>query len=244
MPVRLLRKGCRRVPPGRCEKGATLRRPRVGRTSNREGLAMRLTGIAALAAAGVFAASAVASAAPSPLPLLRPPGAGAPEHFAARCVRCGRCLEACPYQAIHAAPLNAGREASTPFVNARSQACRLCVEFPCAAVCPTGALEVPAERRGAGMGVAVINEDTCLGMRCEVCYRACPLIDEAITIDYRPREGDDIHAVFAPQVVPDGCPGCGLCEQRCPVSDPAPAIVVVPTGAQEETYVARRNGAA
>ena len=44
---------------------------------------MRLTGIAALAAAGVFAASAVASAAPSPLPLLRPPGAGAPEHFAA-----------------------------------------------------------------------------------------------------------------------------------------------------------------
>lgn len=208
---------------------------------------MRLTGIAALAAAGVFAASAVASAAPSPLPLLRPPGAGAPEHFAARCVRCGRCLEACPYQAIHAAPLNAGREASTPYVNARAQACRLCVEFPCAAVCPTGALEVPAERRGAGMGVAVINEDTCLsfqGMRCEVCYRACPLIDEAITIDYRPREGDDIHAVFAPQVVSDVCPGCGLCEQRCPASDPAPAIVVVPAGAQEETYVARRNGAA
>lgn len=140
------------------------------------------------AAAGVFVASTAASAAPSPLPLLRPPGAGTPERFAARCVRCGRCLEACPYQAIHAAPLNAGREASTPYVNARAQACRLCVEFPCAAVCPTGALEVPAERRGAGMGVAVINEDTCLsfqGMRCEVCYRACLLIDEAITIDYR-----------------------------------------------------------
>ena len=37
--------------------------------------------------------------------------------------------------------------------------------------------------------------------RCEVCYRACPLIDEAIRIDYRPREGDAIHAVFAPQVI-------------------------------------------
>lgn len=163
-------------------------------------------------------------------------------------MRCGRCLEACPYQAIHAAPLNAGREASTPFVNARSQACRLCVEFPCAGGLPNGRFgrAWPSAATPA-WGVAVINEDTCLsfqGMRCEVCYRACPLIDEAITIDYRPREGDDIHAVFAPQVVPDGCPGCGLCEQRCPVSDPAPAIVVVPTGAQEETYVARRNGAA
>lgn len=208
---------------------------------------MRLTGIAALAAAGVFVASMAASAAPSPLPLLRPPGAGTPERFAARCVRCGRCLEACPYQAIHAAPLNAGREASTPYVNARAQACRLCVEFPCAAVCPTGALEVPAERRGAGMGVAVINEDTCLsfqGMRCEVCYRACPLIDEAIRIDYRPREGDAIHAVFAPQVIDEDCAGCGLCEQRCPVNDPAPAIVVVPTGADEAAYAARRNGEA
>ena len=188
---------------------------------------MRLTGIAALAAAGVFAASAVASAAPSPLPLLRPPGAGAPEHFAARCVRCGRCLEACPYQAIHAAPLNAGREASTPYVNARAQACRLCVEFPCAAVCPTGALEVPAERRGAGMGVAVINEDTCLsfqGMRCEVCYRACPLIDQAISIDYRLREGDAIHSLFAPVIDEEQCVGCGLCVERCVVDEPDVAI--------------------
>lgn len=208
---------------------------------------MRLTGIAALAAAGVFAASAVASAAPSPLPLLRPPGAGAPEHFAARCVRCGRCLEACPYQAIHAAPLNAGREASAPYVNARGPGLPPVRGISLRGSLPHGALEVPAERRGAGMGVAVINEDTCLsfqGMRCEVCYRACPLIDEAITIDYRPRRGRrHPRGVRAPSGV--GCvPGCGLCEQRCPVSDPAPAIVVVPAGAQEETYVARRNGAA
>ena len=106
---------------------------------------------------------------------------------------------------------------------------------------------MPAERKAAAMGVAVINEDTCLsfqGMRCEVCYRACPLIDEAIRIDYRPREGDAIHAVFAHQVIDEECAGCGLCEQRCPVSDPAPAIVVVPTGADEAAYTARRNGEA
>lgn len=206
---------------------------------------MRLSAVAALAAAGVFVAGTAYAAAPPPLPLLRPPGAASPVDFAARCIRCGRCLEACPYQAIHAAPLNAGREASTPFVNARAQACRLCVDFPCAAACPTGALSVPAERANAAMGTAVVNEETCLsfqGMRCEVCYRACPLIDEAIRIDYRPREGDDIHAVFAPQVNAEVCPGCGLCEQRCPVSDPAPAIVVVPAGADADDYGARRNG--
>lgn len=130
-------------------------------------------------------------------------------------------------------------------MNARAQACRLCADFPCAAACPTGALSVPAERADAAMGTAVVNEETCLsfqGMRCEVCYRACPLIDEAIRIDYRPREGDDIHAVFAPQVNAEVCPGCGLCEQRCPVSDPAPAIVVVPAGADADDYGARRNG--
>ena len=203
--------------------------------------------VAAAGAAAVFAAGVALAAAPPPLPLLRPPGMASPADFAARCVRCGRCLEACPYQAIHAAPLNAGQAASTPFVNARAQACRLCRDFPCAAACPTGALAVPAERADAAMGTAVVNEETCLsfqGMRCEVCYRACPLIDEAIRIDYRPREGDAIHAVFAPQVIDEDCAGCGLCEQRCPVSDPAPAIVVVPTGADEAAYTARRNGEA
>ena len=208
---------------------------------------MRWSALAAVAAVAVGAGSVAVAAAPSPLPLLRPPGTTPPADFAARCIRCGRCLEACPYQAIHAAPLNAGREASTPFVNARAQACRLCADFPCAAACPTGALQMPAERSAAAMGTAIIDEDTCLsfqGMRCEVCYRACPLIDEAIAIDYRQREGDDIHAVFAPQVNEEICPGCGLCEQRCPVGDPAPAIVVVPAGADGTAYAAARRGGA
>ncbi|MCI2241542.1 4Fe-4S dicluster domain-containing protein [Adlercreutzia faecimuris] len=193
----------------------------------------RIGTIAAVGAATLLAAVAAWEGTRPPAALLRPPGAGEPARFDARCIKCGRCLEACPYQAIHVAPLAAGVAAGTPAVDARAQACRLCPDFPCIAACPTGALAPVEGRAAAAMGTARIDEGLCLsfkGMRCEVCYRACPLIDDAITIDYRPREGDAIHAVFAPVVHEGRCAGCGLCEQRCPVSDPRPAIEVVPTG--------------
>ena len=209
---------------------------------------MRLSSVIAGLSAAAVAFQGVAYAVQGPAKsLLRPPGAQGEGDFSARCIKCGKCMEACPYLALSPAPGDQGIAAGTPMVDARAQACRLCEDFPCVEACPTNALRGIEGRSDVRMGTAVIDEDLCIafqGMRCEVCYRACPLIDEAITIDYRPREGDDIHAVFAPQVVPDVCPGCGLCEQRCPVSDPAPAIVVVPAGAQEEPYVPRRNGAA
>ena len=193
----------------------------------------RIGTIVAACAAGALALKAAWDATcPAPA-LLRPPGAGAPARFSSLCVKCGRCVEACPWQAISVAPASAGLEVGSPRIQPREQACRLCPDFPCAAACPTGALVVPAGLAQTGMGTAAIDEGRCLsflGMRCEVCYRACPLIDEAITIDYRPREGDDIHAVFAPVVHEGACAGCGLCEQRCPVSDPGPAIWVRPAG--------------
>ena len=141
----------------------------------------------------------------------------------ARCVKCGKCLEACPYRAVHVAPGNAGAAAGTPVIDAREQACRLCEDFPCVAACPTGALRDVEARADVHMGTAVIEEDLCIalqGMRCEVCYRVCPLIDEAMTIDYRMREGDAIHAVFAPRIDREKCVGCGLCVERCVVGEP------------------------
>ena len=117
-----------------------------------------------------------------------------------------------------------------PVIDVRAQACRLCADFPCIAACPTEALHPVSVRDEVRMGCAVINRDLCIavqGMRCEVCYRACPFIDSAIAIGASVREGDAIHAVFEPLVDPEKCVGCGLCVQRCVVSDPQVAIEIV-----------------
>lgn len=163
--------------------------------------------------------------------LLRPPGAQGERDFATRCVRCGKCMLACPYTAIVAAGFDAGISQGTPCIDAREQACRLCADTPCVRVCPTGALRDIDEVADIRMGTAVIDEDRCLSyrsLRCEVCYRTCPLIDSAISIEYSMREGDAIHATFAPVINEENCVGCGLCVERCPVDDGGPAIAVKP----------------
>ncbi|BDE96306.1 4Fe-4S dicluster domain-containing protein [Raoultibacter timonensis] len=182
------------------------------------------------AAAALLGVQAVAYIAHPTDGLIRPPGAQGEKDFSSRCVKCGRCIEACPYAALVPASADAGSAVGSPTLDLRNQACRLCHDFPCAAACPTDALRDVAAVEDVDMGHAVIDEDLCIalqGMRCEVCYRACPLIDRAITIDYRLREGDSIHSVFAPVIDEQACVGCGLCVERCVIGQPEVAIKVV-----------------
>ncbi len=161
--------------------------------------------------------------------VLRPPGFQNESDFLSRCIKCGRCIEACPYMCIGTAPFSSGAQSGTPQIDPRRQACRLCDSFPCTKTCPTGALRDVETIDDVRMGTAVINYDLCIAMagnRCEVCYRACPLIDKAITIDYTVREGDAIHSVFAPKINADECVGCGICVERCVVSEPEVAISI------------------
>ena len=188
---------------------------------------MKPSSVIAGASAAIVAFQAVVYASRGESSLLRPPGAQGESDFMARCIKCGKCIEACPYQALKPAGNEAGMAVGTPRIDARDQACRLCEDFPCVDVCPTGALRDVSARSDVRMGVAVIDEEGCIafqGMRCEVCYRACPLIDQAIVIDYRMREDDAIHTLFAPVIDEDACVGCGLCVERCVISEPTVPI--------------------
>ena len=106
----------------------------------------------------------------------------------------------------------------------------MCEDSPCTAACPTDALDKRVSIEDATMGLAVlVDHETCLayqGLRCEVCYRACPMLGEAITLEFRPQERTGKHAYFIPVVHSDACTGCGRCEHAC-VTEEA-AIKVLP----------------
>ncbi|GBD96064.1 MAG TPA: ferredoxin-type protein NapG [Nitrospirae bacterium] len=163
---------------------------------------------------------------------LKPPGAAEDEVFNSLCIRCGKCAKSCPYDAVKIADIDEGTAIGTPYIIAREIPCYLCEDFPCISSCPTNALDhTVILREQVKMGTAIVTDrESCLslnGIRCEVCYRVCPLIDKAITLEtYRnPRTGR--HAIFEPVVHRDQCVGCGQCEYKCVLD--RPAIKVLPT---------------
>ena len=120
----------------------------------------------------------------------------------------------------------------TPYFVAREIPCEMCEDIPCVVACPTGALDKAADRhrrREAWALAVLVGQETCLnylGLRCDVCYRICPLIDQAITLERQENRRTGKHAMFIPTVHSEHCTGCGKCEKSC-VLDEA-AIKVLP----------------
>jgi ferredoxin-type protein NapG len=205
-------------------------------------LSSALKGVGLAAAAGLPWAGYVHMAKASPL-VLRPPGALPESEFLAKCIKCGICVEDCPYGILRLAAPGEQWPLGTPYFIPREGPCRMCPDIPCVPACPTGALDeglvseaAPEEGRVMNvnlsrMGLAAIDRETCIaywGMQCDVCYRACPLIDKALKVEYTRNERTGKHAVLTPLVDSEHCTGCGICERAC-ITGKA-AIFVLPVG--------------
>jgi Pyruvate/2-oxoacid:ferredoxin oxidoreductase delta subunit len=115
----------------------------------------------------------------------------------------------------------------TPHVVANWSGCETSCNN-CGQVCPTGAIRaLPLEeKRVARMGLAVVDQQTCLPYALREACQLC--VDECVTAGYRAIEfvrvgtqvdeaGQPIEesGFLAPVVLSDRCVGCGLCQTRC-----------------------------
>lgn len=186
----------------------------------------------------------------SPL-VLRPPGALKEEDFLTACIKCGLCAEACVNRETNidrdtgkprpgTLQMAKGGDSlliGTPFFVPTEVPCYMCEDIPCVPVCPSGALDMPSlineqnelDINEAKMGLAIVHKESCVaywGIQCDACYRACPILDVAITLEYQKNDRTGKHAYLLPVVHDNACTGCGLCEQACITEEPA--IFVLP----------------
>ena len=124
---------------------------------------------------------------------------------------------------------------------ARQIPCEMCKDIPCVVACPTGALSKDlTDIRDAKMGVAVLTgPDTCYSVtgraNCRACYLACPIKDQAITME--PRQAG-ARSYFEPTVHKDACTGCGKCEHACVTAEAS--IKVLPDALARHDLVEAR----
>jgi ferredoxin-type protein NapG len=144
----------------------------------------------------------------APVRYQRPPGALPEPAFLAACTRCGNCSEVCPVHAITKLAPNHGLAGGTPVLDVAVTACIMCETMPCAAACPTPALEVPAWGwRDAQVARLEIDTARCITYRdveCGICARVCPVGEDALRMDERGRP-----------VIGAACTGCGQCVNAC-----------------------------
>ncbi len=170
---------------------------------------------------------------------LRPPGAVPEKEFLALCIKCGQCLQVCPYHSIKLSDFAKGHGVGTPYIDATERGCYACEAVPCVLACPSGALEHTCEKpEDIHMGIAVLEfPDTCLAMSntpVPAGYDQKMKDFTASVVNVTPLE-EKLLEKFS------GYEGeqCTLCADMCPLSNPLSAIAMVPDekgGQKPEIY--------
>jgi polyferredoxin len=188
--------------------------------------------LASGAAMPIFAGVRPLNQQPNPL-LIRPPGALAEKDFLARCVRCGECMQVCIGNALHPTFLQAGFEGMfSPVLIGRTGYCEFNCTL-CGQVCPTGAIRHLdlAEKHTLKIGNAYFDKNRCLpyakGIPCIVCEEHCPTPQKAIAFREAVviNEAGEQVKVKQPYIIDKLCVGCGICENKCPLSGTSAVLV-------------------
>jgi polyferredoxin len=111
--------------------------------------------------------------------IVRPPGSVPEDDFLRLCIRCGECFKACPNNVLQPVGFDGGiNNLWTPQVVASWSGCEPSCNI-CGQVCPTAPIRpLPIEeKRVARMGLAIVNEQTCLPHAqreaCQLCVDEC-----------------------------------------------------------------------
>lgn len=149
---------------------------------------------------------------------IRPPGVVSEDQFKMLCIRCGSCIRTCPQRILHA-DLNALDPAGllTPVVRIEPG---YCFEFckQCADVCPTRAIQPLTlwKKQQIAIGLAGVDRSRCIAWSqaqyCMVCAEFCP---------FQAVRAVQHGGVNCPEVDPEVCRGCGLCQVQCPANPKA-----------------------
>jgi ferredoxin len=167
--------------------------------------------------------------------LIRPPGSQE-NNMLSKCIRCGECMRACPTSALQPAVAEAGLEGLwTPLLAPRLGYCDYSCNA-CGQVCPVQAIPPLGleDKREQIIGLAYIDQDRCIpwadNQDCIVCEEMCPVPDKAIKleqVEVQTADGE-LASVQRPQVIRERCIGCGICEYKCPLENPAAIRIYAP----------------
>ncbi len=175
---------------------------------------------------------------------LRPPGAVPEKNYLSLCIKCGQCLQVCPYDCIKLEDIEGKAGFGTAYIVPEERGCYLCKAFPCILACPTGALDHESDSIDkVHMGMAVVkNPDACLALHNEKVPKSAidRIYDHTKILSKKERENKEIvmeandpeKYVLQKQVLEklnkfEG-ENCTICADMCPFRpDPSLAIGMI-----------------
>jgi len=161
---------------------------------------------------------------------LRPPGAVSEKEFLALCIKCGQCLQVCPYHSIKLADMAKGHGVGTPYIDARERGCYACTAVPCVLACPSGALDHTCEKpEDIKMGIAVLEfPNKCLALT----NTPVPKGHSKRIHDFTTAQNNVTQLELDMLEKLDEFEGkqCTICADMCPIPNPMSAISMVKEG--------------